>query len=147
MDRQSKLPTPEKEYRVQIVTNDEFLFLDMKMSWFPEGDLQFGIFRKKGQKLKYVGKESTHTPGTLRAIPSRVLNRLAKLTSRKPSIQAEAVDTIYPAHANSLRKAGLSPPVSPKTGELWEKQDDKVEKNKERDVSVKKNRNVYFCVA
>ena len=32
-------------------------------------------------------------------------------------------------------------------GELWEKQDEKVEKNKEKDVSVKKNRNVYFCVA
>ena len=27
------------------------------------------------------------------------------------------------------------------------KQDEKVEKNKERDISVKKNRNVYFCVA
>ena len=27
------------------------------------------------------------------------------------------------------------------------KQDEKVEKNKERDISVKKNRNVYFCVS
>ena len=54
---------------------------------------------------------------------------------------------IYPAHANALRKAGLSPPVSPTMGELWEKQDEKVEKNKEQKVSVKKNRNVYFCVA
>ena len=32
-------------------------------------------------------------------------------------------------------------------GELWEKQDEEVDKNKERDVSVKKNRNVYFCAA
>ena len=31
--------------------------------------------------------------------------------------------------------------------ELWGKQDEKLEKNKERDVSVKKNRRVYFCVA
>ena len=97
--------------------------------------------------MKYVGKESTHTPVTLRTIPSGVLNRLAKLTSRKPSIRAEAVDTIYPAHANDLRKAGLAPTVFPTMGELWEKQDEKVEKNKERDVSVKKNINVYFCVA
>ena len=72
-----------------------------------------------------------YSPGTLRAIPSRVLNRPAKLTSRKPSIQAEAVDTIYPSHANALRKAGLAPPVFPKMGELWGKQDEKVEKNKE----------------
>ena len=39
-------PTPAKEYRVQIGTNDEFPFLDMKMSWSPEEDLQFGVIRK-----------------------------------------------------------------------------------------------------
>ena len=112
----ANLPTPENEDRFQIVTNDKFPFLDMKMIWSPEGDLQFGVFRKKGQQLKYVGKESTHTPGTLRAIPSGVLNRLAKLTSRKTSIQAEAVDTIYPDHVNALLKAGLVPPVFPTMG-------------------------------
>ena len=143
MDRRSEPPTSEKEDRVQIVTKDEFPFLDMKMSWSPEGDLQFGVFRKKGQKLKYVGKESTHTPVTLRAIPSGVFNCIAKLNSRKPSIRAAAVDTIYPAHANALRKAGLEHPVISTMGELWEKQDDKLKKNKERDVSVK-NRNIYF---
>ena len=78
----------------------------------------------------YVGKESTHTPSTLRAIPSRVLTCLAKLTSRKPSIQAEAVDMIYPSHANALRKAGLAPPVFPTMGDLWRKQDEKMEKEK-----------------
>ena len=102
----------------------------MKISWSLEGDLQFRVFRKKGHQLKYVGKESTHTPVTLRAIPSGVLNRLAKITSRKPSIQAEAVDTIYPVHVNALRKAGLTPPVFPTMGELWGKQDEKVDKNK-----------------
>ena len=45
-------PTPEKEDQVQIVTNDEFPFLDMKMSWSPEGGLKFGVLRKKGQQLK-----------------------------------------------------------------------------------------------
>ena len=39
-------PIPEKEDRVQVVAKDEFPFLDMKMSWSPEGDLQFGVFRK-----------------------------------------------------------------------------------------------------
>ena len=80
------------------------------MSWSPEGDLQFEVFKKKGQQLKYVVQESNHTPGTLRAIPSWVLNRLAKLTSRNPSIHAEVSDKIYPDHANALRKVGLAPP-------------------------------------
>ena len=122
--------TPEKEDLFQIAKNKEIPFLDMKMSWSPEGSLQFGVFRKRGQKLKYVGKESTPTTVTLRAIPFGVLKRLAKLTSRKPSIQAEAVYSICPAHANALHKAGLAPPVLPTMGDLWRKQDEKAEKEK-----------------
>ena len=120
-------PTPAKEERVQIVTNNELPFLDMKMSWSPEGDLQFGVFRKKGQQLNYVGKEITHTPGTLRAIPSGVLNRLDKLTSRKLLIYFERVDKIYPNHAIALSKAGLSPPIFPTMRYLWSKQDEKMD--------------------
>ena len=86
------------------------------MSWSPEGDLQFGVFRKKVNQLKYAGKEITHPTGTLCAIPSVVLNRLAKITSRNPSIQAEAVDKICPAHENAICKAGLAPPVFPTMG-------------------------------
>ena len=51
-EENSQLST--KEERVQIMTNGEFPFLDMKMSWSPEGDLHFGVFREKGQQLKYV---------------------------------------------------------------------------------------------
>ena len=69
--------TPAKEEWVQIVTKDEFPFLDMIMS----GLVILRVWGK-GRQLKYVGKESTYTPGTLRAIPSGVLDRLAKLTSR-----------------------------------------------------------------
>ena len=140
-------PTPAKEERVQIVTNDKFPFLDMKMSWSPEGDLQFGVFSKKLQQLKYVVNESTHTHGTLCAIPSGVLNRLAKLALRKTSIHSEEVDNIYPNHVKALRKAGLAPPNFPTIGDLWRNQDEKVDMEKEKDVSKKKNRNVYFCVA
>ena len=83
---EENFPTPAKEERIQFATNNEFPFLEMKMSCSPEGDLQFGVFMKKEHQLEYAGKETTHTPGTLRAIPSGVLNCLAKLTSIKPSI-------------------------------------------------------------
>ena len=85
------------------MTNDEFPFLDMKMSWSPEGDLKLRVFREKGRQLKCVGKESNHTPGTIRAIPSGVMSRIAKLTSQKPSLHSEGVDKIYPDHVNALR--------------------------------------------
>ena len=85
----------------------------------PKGEMNFSVFRKSGQKLKYVGKESTHTPGTIRAIPSGVLTRPAKLTSRKPYFHSEGVDKVYPDHANAPRKAGLTPPDFPTIGDLW----------------------------
>ena len=120
-----RTPPPQaKEDRVQTVTKDEFPFLDMKMKWTPRSELDFSVFRKPGQQLKYVGKESTHTPGTLRAIPSGVLNRLAKLTSLKPSLNSEGVDEVYPDHANALHKAGLAPSDFPTMGDLWKMQDE-----------------------
>ena len=50
--------------------------------------------------------------------PSGVLNRLAKLTPRKPSIHSEGVNRIYPDHAIALRKASLAPPNFPKMRDL-----------------------------
>ena len=70
-------------------------------------------------QLNYVGRESNHTLGILRAIPSEVLNRLAKLTSQKPSLHYEEVDKFYPDHSNALREAGLTPPNFPTMGDLW----------------------------
>ena len=61
------------------------------MSCPPEGDIQFSVFRKKGKKLKYVGKESTHTPGTLNVILSGFMNHLSKLTSLKTSLNSEGL--------------------------------------------------------
>ena len=95
----------------------------MKTSWYLEGDLQFSVFRKKGKQLKYFVMGSNHTPGNLCAIPSGVLNRLAKLTSLKPSLHSEGADKVYPDHVNALRKAGLAPPDFPTMGDLWKMQD------------------------
>ena len=49
---EGKSPTPAKEERVQIAMNDKFPFLDMKMSWSPEGDLKFSVFGEKRKQLK-----------------------------------------------------------------------------------------------
>ena len=119
----------------------------MKMSWYPEGDLQFGVFRKNEKQLKYVGKERTHTPSILRATPLGVLNHIAKLTSRKPAIHTEGGDKIYYNHANTLCQASLAPPNFTTMGHLWSNQDEIFDIEKEPDISKKKIRNVYFCVA
>ena len=145
----ANLPPPANEYRVQVATNDKFLFLDMKMSWYPEGDLKISVFRKKGQQLKYSGKGSTHTPGTLREISLGFLYRLAKTTPQKTSLHSEGVEKVYPDHANNLREAGLARPNLPTMGDLWKIQDENmdIENEKEPYINKKKSRNVCFCVS
>ena len=75
---------------------------------------------------------STHTPGALRAIPSGVLNRLAKFTSQKPSFCSEGVEKIYPNNSNALNKAGFAPPIFPIMGELWKDQDENMDIENEK---------------
>ena len=50
------LPQSTKNEKVQIVAKNKLLFLDMKMSWLPKGDLKFEVFSKKEQKSNYFGK-------------------------------------------------------------------------------------------
>ena len=92
------------------------LYITVYLCWAPVSFLLY----------KYVGKEITHTPGNLRAIPSGVLNRLEKLTSPKPSLHSEGVDKVYPEDVNALRKVGLAPLDFPTMGDVWKMQDKKV---------------------
>ena len=48
---------------------------------------------------------------------------------------------------NAIFKVGLASPNLPTMGDFWRKQDEKVDMEKEQDVSKKKNRYVYFFVA
>ena len=118
LEYNSFLPTMED--RVQVMTDDKLPFLFVKIIWSPEGDLQFSVFEERGHQLKYVGEESTHTPGTLRAIPSGVLNHLYKLTSQKHSLHSEGVHRTYPDHVYVLCAAGLEPQF-PNNGIFMEK--------------------------
>ena len=70
---------------------------------------------------------TTHTPGTLLAIPSGAMNRLAKLTSQKPSLNYEGADRVYPDHTNALSEVGLAPSNLPTMGDLWKMKDDKLD--------------------
>ena len=60
---------PVEKERVQTVENVKFPFLDIYLRWSPEGYFQFVVFRKKGQQLTYIKKEThqhtqypTHDP-------------------------------------------------------------------------------------
>ena len=105
----SNIFTSENNDNVQICAAEILPFLKMNIIWSTEGDLQFGISRKKVQQLKYDGKGTTHIPNPLGAILSVLLNHLSKITSRNPELHSKWVLSIYPDHANTLRSAGLAP--------------------------------------
>ena len=71
-------PTKEHHKKVKVISEPHFPFLDMKMIWSDHGDLQFQVYMKENQKLKYLNKGSTHTDPCFKAIQSGVQDRLAK---------------------------------------------------------------------
>lgn len=88
-------------------TSDSFPFLGMNLHWDEGGDLCFEVCNKPGQRIKHVGKDSTHTPATLATAPKEVLKRLARLTSNPPHLRHKMMDQIHPEHAAALRSASL----------------------------------------
>ena len=147
MDRQSEPPDPRKVRSGSDRGKRRIPLLGYEDELVPRGGPAIQSLQKEGKGIEICRqREHSHTRYSPRN-PLRSLQPPRKLTSRKLSIRTVAVDLIYPAHANTLRKARLAPSAFPTMGYLWEKQDEKLEKNKELNVSVKKNRNIYFCVA
>ena len=46
------IPNSEKKYKIKTITDNVFPFLDMDMILSSNEDMQFGLYRKKVQKLK-----------------------------------------------------------------------------------------------
>ena len=101
----------ENKDNIQTCAAEGPPFLDMNVSWYPKGDPKFWIFRNKGQQLKYVVKGITHIPGTLCMIQLVVLDRLVKLTLRKPDLKPKRVDSLYLNHDSTLCKLRIAPSI------------------------------------
>ena len=132
-----------------IVKNKYFPYLDMEMYWNDRHDLKFQIYMKENQKLKYLNSDSTHMSSTFRAIPSGVLGRLSKLTSKNKKLDNTTIDKIYPLHADALKIAGIAPKIFPTFFEL-EKLRNKFTKSeqemKKKAKEKKRKRDTFFCI-
>ena len=103
--------------KVSVYTDIVFPYLEMDLSWSNNGNLQFSVFRKPNQELKYLNSNSTHSTATFKAIPHGVTLRLALLTTIDESNKDKSIIELYPAHFPLL-----SPQVSALTHfHLWEK--------------------------
>ena len=97
----TNLPPSANKYKVQIMTNGKAIEVH------PQG---------KYSHSRYPMRNPTGSPKP----PS-------KKNWRKPSFNYKRVDGFYPDHVNTLRKAGLAPPIFPIMGELWKVQDEKTD--------------------
>eukprot|EP00957_Ditylum_brightwellii_P077991 5928160-Ditylum_brightwellii.AAC.1 len=89
----------------QSCKKNMFPFLDMKMMWDDMVFLQFGVYHKEGQAIKYVDCSSCPRPCTFKCISSRVYLRLGRLTSTMTENGKKYLDKIYPEHAEALLAA------------------------------------------
>jgi hypothetical protein len=95
-----------------------FPFLDMEIYWSPQGNLQFRVYPKENQVLKYFKRGSTHADACFAAIPTGLMKRLASLGTRTEKSELTTMDELYPAHAKALKKANLAPDIFPTLGEI-----------------------------
>ena len=62
-------PTKAYDKMVSAETSKGFPYLDMELFWSEQDELQFRVYMKPEQQLKYLNKGSTHTGACFKAIP------------------------------------------------------------------------------
>ena len=120
-----------------VIECHSFPLLDMEMSQSSKGNLRFEVHLKPNQQLKYLNKGRCHTTNYFRAFLNGVITRLSKLTSATRHILESKLDTLYPHHAEALRKLDLAPSPFPKMVDILAEIKDK-DKNKEKEKKRKK---------
>jgi hypothetical protein len=126
--------------KAKVVRSSHFPFLDMQMTWLDEGDLQFRVYLKLGQELKYLTSDSSHPIIAFKAITKGVFGWLASLTSLTNKFRYKSIKDLYPQHHRSLKLAGLAPKYIPMLQEVLNLNNGK-EKCKEEKLEQDKQRN------
>lgn len=92
-------------YEITMDYNPNFInFLDLQISKTDDFQLHFGIYKKPGQKLIYLNKESMHPPSVTKSIPYSVLHRLYSLSS---SVENQKPKQIFGEYISALSNANL----------------------------------------
>eukprot|EP00957_Ditylum_brightwellii_P045981 3488041-Ditylum_brightwellii.AAC.2 len=73
-DNDKEHMTKDERNVVKVVAKPSFPFLDMWMIWGNDGNLAFRVYRKEGQALKYVDRQSLHRETVFTSIGKGVLH-------------------------------------------------------------------------
>jgi hypothetical protein len=96
--------------KVTVEQTDYLPFLDMQLYWDKNENMAFTVYRKPGQQLKHLYKDSIHPPHIFRAIPLAALSRLANLTFYDGTNKKhKPIKDLHPDHRDALlEKANLT---------------------------------------
>jgi hypothetical protein len=123
----------------------------MEMIWSMNGILNFRVHLKPNQMLKYLNNGSAHTRACLRAIPTGVCGRLAKLTTLNDTNGNKPLEEIYTQHFKALRNANLLVDNSPTLKEMISRLDQKPKPNpnstnSKTEKERNRRRSTFFCI-
>ena len=104
-------PSKDKQDNVSEISANPFPYLGLGFLLNSGGELEYQVYQKPNQKLKYLNKGSTHTNAMFNAIPGDIFYRLVKLTSITKNNAQMIIDERYQGHDKDLSKAGLDPKV------------------------------------
>jgi hypothetical protein len=97
-------------HRVNIYGETSFPYLDVKISWNDEGKLNFNVYKKPRELVKYLNHDSHHHRHHKSAVLSGVELRLALLTTMTPTNADLSISDIYPDKHEALSTAGQLKP-------------------------------------
>ena len=123
----------------------------MELIWSKQKELQFQVYMKPNQQMKYLNKGSTHTGATFKAIPNWVYQRLAKLTTMTEENENLTSKKSYPTHFKALEHAGLVKGKIPTLKEekkkraIWEVNSE-VKKSAKKLKAKARKREIYFRI-
>eukprot|EP00957_Ditylum_brightwellii_P132771 10124460-Ditylum_brightwellii.AAC.1 len=69
----------------------------MALSWDNENNLQFGVYRKPKQDLKYVDTNSTYRPTMFKSITNGVFTRITRPTSKSGKFKIRLLTRFTPS--------------------------------------------------
>lgn len=110
----------------------------MNLWWSDVGTVQFSVYTKPEQRIKYVPKDICHTLSTRRAIPAGVIRRLVLLTSKNFTNNNKRIDEVNPDHAKALTTANLNPKEWPTLKEARTTLRENSEKSEEKKMKMSK---------
>ena len=102
-------PSKDKQDNVSEISANPFPYLGLGFLLNSGGELEYQVYQKPNQKLKYLNKGSTRTNAMFNAIPGGIFNRLVKLTS---IAKKNAQTRIEKKTSRTLQGVNQSRPVS-----------------------------------